>query len=232
MENFFKNLNMSYNDAIRTQWYSIWSAGIPKKDNCHNWFVYYAEKNGDALSLSYVLHEYYEWKELEKIKCSPFDINSTSILEMAERDGFKDVIEYVKYLDEVHEILLNQKIAQSPSNDDYMKAHEIAFVKQMEYLKNIAYQYGYLVTLGALAATIPFAKDRGTIVPENQYEDDIKSRVIIEPQECEIVVVKQFWDRINDDLPYNINNKLLVKKVPFVVKPIIDNIKDILLHNR
>lgn len=228
-KNFFKNIDISYDDAIKTQWYSIWSVGIPKKDNLHNWFLYYAEKNGDVLSASYVLHEYYEWKELEKNGCSPFNINSIALINMAERDGFKDVVEYVRYLNDIHAILLNQKVAQSASNDDYIKAHEIAFVKQMEYLREVAYEYGYLVTLGALALTVPFAKDRGTLVSKEQFREEINNRIMLEPTEDELIVVKQFWNRINDDLPYNINNKLLIKKVPYVVKPRIENIKDILI---
>lgn len=229
VKKFFKGLDISYDDAIKTQWYSIWSTGVPKKGNLHNWFLYHAEKDADILSLSYVLHEYIEWKELEKMDSSPFDINSSAIRKMAEKDGFNNVIEYIDYLNDLHFIVLNQKIAQSASNDDYLKAHEIALIKQMKFLKNAAYEKGYLVTLGALAVTIPYANDRGTLISSEDISEEQKNELLVNPNEDELRVAKQFWNRVNDDLPYNISNKMFVKKFSHIVNPVIKNIRDLLM---
>ena len=160
----FKNIKINQEDAIKTQWYAIWSVGIPKKGNLHNWFVYHAQEDGDILSSSYILHQYYELKELERLGCSPFDIESIPLKRLANKDGFDDVRKYLKYLNDIHVILINQKVAQASHDYEYSMAHEYALLKQLIYLRKEAYKRGYDVTLGSLSATMPFANDRGDFI--------------------------------------------------------------------
>lgn len=232
---FFSNLDINDKDALETQWFAIWSVGIPKIGNPNSWFIYHAKEEGDVLSSSYVLHEWYELKELEKMGCSPFDINSFALKRMSHKEGFSDIRQYLEYLNSVDIIVVNQKVAQASSDYEYSAVHDLAFLEQLKYLKKEAYKKDYDVSLGALAATVPFAKDRGHFVErhiwEVQKERGINvDHLIVEPNENELKVAKQFWQRINDDVKYNIFNKTYAKKFNIFVSPEIKNIYDVLMR--
>jgi len=226
----FKNVKISQEDAIRTQWYSIWSVGIPKIGNLHNWFVYHAHEDGDILSSSYILHEYYELKELERFGCSPFDINSISLKRLANRDGFQDIKEYLKCLNDIDIILVNQKVAQASHDYEYGMAHEYALLKQLTYLRKEAYKKGYDVSFSSLATTMPFANDRGDFIdkPIKHIQPETMASFIT-PNEDELKVAKQFWGRLNDQISYNIFSKFYSKRFPYTINPVIMNIYDVLM---
>lgn len=226
----FSGVDISQDEAVRTQWYAIWSAGIPKKGNLHNWFVYHAEKDDDILSNSYILHEYYELEELQRLGCSPFDVDSLSLKRLANKDGFKDVRVYLKYLNDIHIILINQKVAQASHDYEYSIAHDYALLKQLGYLKKEAYKKGYDVTLSALAATMPFANDRGEFSDQSTKDTQADTTTcFLTPTEQQLRVVRQFWSRLNDQASYNILSRTYSKRFSSIVNPVIRNIYDVLM---
>jgi len=210
----FPNVSIDENDAIRAQWYAIWSVGFPKKGNINNWFVYHAQNDGDVLSSSCILYEHFKLKKLKELGCDPFSLDNVALTRLAKRDNFDDIIEYIEYLNDIHIILINQKIAQASHDYEYNIAQEYAFLKQLEYLKGEAYKKGYDVTFGALATVLPFVKNKGEF---NKFNAE------------EIKVAKQFLSRLNDDIPYNILSKVYYKRFNIKVSPIIKNIYDELM---